>query len=1058
MMIRFILSLLCGCALATANFAWSPSIDEGQTPSAHPATLVVSCATGTCSDAERAAYQATIDAYAWRGDTLKFTAGHVFPSYNAAAALVVDAPVGGTSGYLTITTTEDAKLPTDGVRITPAYKPLLPAFRMDLNTGSGIYIKGDPTPAEHIRIRGVYVYPKTSATWNTTSYGRAPITIGNTGSDFGYCDATQCASVTATGISSGTGGVVRLTIANHGWSTGDVVAVDAMAGMTGFDARTGWYITVIDANNIDLDDSLFSGTPPASVIVRKQVTFNDIDWQPDDVIVQHVLLLQEDYASVVAHGILMHSRSVVVKDNWNVIAQTNDGEGKGTQSVNGIGPYTIINNRTEAAGENWFFGGGRSTTGTMPGNIVMKYNYWPKEERRWRRQRWSAGLTVFRGMILNGNTNTGGTLNYTYIALNTGVTGPTEPTDAAVGGLTAWPTSGFVVGSDGLATISDCSFTPGSHTCVVDGGVTWALRSTTSGHYWQVKNSGECKTCNGALIEYNVVDKDWNNGQDTAINLKTNIVCIGGGSLSVRRTGTANTSPVGDGRTRVIWVSGQKLPFHVSLDSQDANRFVININGTNYTIDSAADTFPYAGTARGFVSEDELIITEDIGTISGATFTYGVSTDNAPTDMTQRCSDSVTRNVTFRHNIIRNVFKAFVAQIRQQSYAEAMTDLDISNNLMITDNCAWRDKFSIPSTSGCTFPASGSVELGPSDRLKFNHNTIWNIHTDPTRNGSAVGVHLLPSKRRMWGGSMRGNIISYGTTAGVKADGLVKGAASLDAMFCANSTCPAAVFSNNIVLGEASSSYYGATRTSTVCPSTAACGPLYSSFSTPPALIFRGYDSAIPDLRFRLSSPVGRTDGLDGKEAGVDYSRLPQITSLVVTPTDNEVIIAYTLSPAIAHGPCVAEVATSPDFAPGTYAAELSQIGTYYRQDVDTLAAHPRSGLSRYIVFGRSVPLSAGTLHYGRLSCYGDAREFTFTTTAAASGTASLARSTDGCSVSATVARGAPIFYRLRKTLGTLHIDYGTAYDGATITGGGTASAACATVRGGVGPVMLTAQ
>jgi hypothetical protein len=53
------------------------------------------------------------------------------------------------------------------------------------------------------------------------------------------------------------GGLIRLTATTHGRSTGDRVTV---RGVFGVPANGTWYVTVIDVNTLDLQDSVFSGT------------------------------------------------------------------------------------------------------------------------------------------------------------------------------------------------------------------------------------------------------------------------------------------------------------------------------------------------------------------------------------------------------------------------------------------------------------------------------------------------------------------------------------------------------------------------------------------------------------------------------------------------------------------------------------------------------------------------------------------------------------------------------------------------------------------------------
>ena len=62
---------------------------------------------------------------AWLGDTILYKAGQTFTHGYAGGPRITRRP--GT-GKLVVTTTEQAKLPNDGTRITPAYAPLIATF------------------------------------------------------------------------------------------------------------------------------------------------------------------------------------------------------------------------------------------------------------------------------------------------------------------------------------------------------------------------------------------------------------------------------------------------------------------------------------------------------------------------------------------------------------------------------------------------------------------------------------------------------------------------------------------------------------------------------------------------------------------------------------------------------------------------------------------------------------------------------------------------------------------------------------------------------------------
>jgi len=60
-----------------------------------------------------------------------------------------------------------------------------------------------------------------------------------------------------TGAANNGSGLIRITVANHGYSTGNVVDISGVLGTTEAN-RTGWTITVITASTFDLQGSTFS--------------------------------------------------------------------------------------------------------------------------------------------------------------------------------------------------------------------------------------------------------------------------------------------------------------------------------------------------------------------------------------------------------------------------------------------------------------------------------------------------------------------------------------------------------------------------------------------------------------------------------------------------------------------------------------------------------------------------------------------------------------------------------------------------------------------------------
>lgn len=81
------------------------------------------------------------------------------------------------------------------------------------------------------------------------------------------CTATRSAQVRAVTAAADNGsGLIRLTSAAHGWSTGQAVYAEAVGGVS--NATGQWTITVIDANTFDLQGSTWGGAYTSGGVVR----------------------------------------------------------------------------------------------------------------------------------------------------------------------------------------------------------------------------------------------------------------------------------------------------------------------------------------------------------------------------------------------------------------------------------------------------------------------------------------------------------------------------------------------------------------------------------------------------------------------------------------------------------------------------------------------------------------------------------------------------------------------------------------------------------------------
>ena len=81
------------------------------------------------------------------------------------------------SGYLTITSTEHAKLPPHGVRITPVYRPLTAIFA-GTSGGNLMFVSSGARPANHIKIRGI-TFETVPGTFRTSSWAGGMVNLGS---------------------------------------------------------------------------------------------------------------------------------------------------------------------------------------------------------------------------------------------------------------------------------------------------------------------------------------------------------------------------------------------------------------------------------------------------------------------------------------------------------------------------------------------------------------------------------------------------------------------------------------------------------------------------------------------------------------------------------------------------------------------------------------------------------------------------------------------------------------------------------------------------------------
>lgn len=224
--------------------------------------------------------------------------------------------------------------------------------------------------------------------------------------------------------------------------------------------------------------------------------------------------------------IALNAASVVIRDSH---VSDCKGVGNDTQAIggwNGIGPYEIVNNYLEAAGENVLFGGSDpSIANLVPNGILVQSNYFSRP-MAWREPMIGtpqavvaeangggglpAGQYAYRIVARRtvGQGSIGRSTASEEVAVSVGDGGSVRLTWQAVPDVTEYRVYGRTVGSEGQYwTVNGTTF--------VDAGTAGASGAvpTSAGTVWSVKNIFELKNARNVVIERNVFENHWKESQ-----------------------------------------------------------------------------------------------------------------------------------------------------------------------------------------------------------------------------------------------------------------------------------------------------------------------------------------------------------------------------------------------------------------------------------------------------------------------------------------------------------------------------------------------------------------
>jgi PKD repeat protein len=270
-----------------------------------------------------------------------------------------------------------------------------------------------------------------------------------------------------------------------------------------FDANVGGFSDIIKFGDGDADQNSLSLVPYELEIDRCYIAGDPLLGQK--------------------RGIALNSKSTRIVGSVIVDIK---GVGMDTNAIcgwSGPGPYVIENNYFEAAGENLMFGGADpKILGLVPSDITLRLNHFVKP-RSW--QQPIIGTPTASASPVAGGTLPAGTYGYRVVARRSvgqggmgtslasvqvvatlGAPGAVRVTWAAVPTATEYRVYG-------RATSGPTMYWRVTGTSFVDGGAAGTSGKIPVASYWTVKNLFELKNARRVLVEGNVFEQNWTDGQ-----------------------------------------------------------------------------------------------------------------------------------------------------------------------------------------------------------------------------------------------------------------------------------------------------------------------------------------------------------------------------------------------------------------------------------------------------------------------------------------------------------------------------------------------------------------
>ena len=890
---------------------------------------------GLSNGASQAEIQAVFND-AWLGDKILFTAGDSFNIVLDTYGTWISNRPG--TGTLEITTTEWAKLPPTGARITPAYKALMPIIHAG-DYGLNFHGAG-PVGVENVIVRGLYFEPRPDLSKTVAmnggwvKFGNGPYNAVNAN---GVVNPPRSAYPTTTRGAAGVGTTTVVVNADlTAWRTGIKIFLphpsECVSGTCNVPYDIPEY-TITALNTSTPNQHSFEVSPALRYTYASgtRVHVSAVDVQsPNNIVLQHCVFHNPRQQWQVERFITTGGRNITVRDNW--FSAPNAAISAGDSQVilgGGRGPMVYENNYLDGGTENYMNGGYYSTSNEATSTLV-RYNFFGHLQER--DFMWDWCVTQDEGCTSASSAST----SPGVVKANAGVSVP------------------------GLAEFSPRLIFPGRH-----------IHRFATGHRYKALNLGVVGT----------VEPAW----ATAVTVGQKIYDVDPlrTDSSVYGTTECNGPQPGDG---VCWERTASFPFI-------KNNFELK-RGKNYTIQY--NVFDGYWPMRGINSNNQNYIFN----LKASGLGEGTScADGLPPPW---CYRAETRNIMIANNIMRTAAGGVVLSGASGLNAGGVSQNSRNGGYTLRHNLIQlvgrpnyeKDAGYRMLTLNANATDSDTARTVPIDDIVVENNTFYSPWPYYSR---SFGRGMAPISVGSGGGyegerRFAGNILHRGTQGTFTVASSITPGNMTDFGITLKShwvkTADGGQLGKNIILGAGNTvtgvnEPFPEDTVWTGCPNSLAC--IRSEADVPDwSSVFANPQAGDFTLR---NDHWGKRAMPDGADLGADVSQLPEIRGLTITASDRSALFKWRVADPIVTTPCVVEVHTAPDLEspvwhgkPGRYVGELSRIGDFYGMDRDDNGRSLSSGVERMFMLGYAVPLEPATAYYYRLHCAGDVRRGSFQT------------------------------------------------------------------------------